>query len=147
MKAMMGFAFFLLFLAAIAFAYLKANRMADQIPAAGGMVATGVEWRPTVVGADAMPQDSGMSLRINEDGQVSGNAGCNRYTGSLATTDGGIEFSGVVTTKMACPGDAMARESAYLKALANARRMEMGTDRLQLLNADGVLVLEFVPAD
>ncbi len=147
MKAIMGFAFFLLFLAAIAFAYLKASSMASGNPAGGGAAATGVDWRPVFVGANAMPEDSGMTLRIEEDGQVSGNSGCNRYTGSLAATADTIEFAGVASTRMACPGEAMAREDAYLKALGDVRRMEVGVDRLQLMDAEGVMVLEFVPAN
>lgn len=146
MKAFFGFAFFLLFLAALAFAVLKARQLSVDAPAAGGGAATGIVWRPTVIGAASMPEDSGMTLQINEDGQFSGSAGCNRYTGSLTTTNAGLEFSGIATTRMACPGEAMAREDAYLKALGEVRRMEPGNDRLQLMNADGVLLVEYVPA-
>ncbi|MEM7433139.1 MAG: META domain-containing protein [Pseudomonadota bacterium] len=146
MKAMMGFAFFLLFLAAIAFAYLKASSMAEKNPAAGGMGATAIVWRPTVIGADSLPADSGMTLSITESGQVSGNAGCNQYTGTLSVTADSTEFSGLAVTRMACEGDAMRRESAYLDALAKVRRVEMGSSRLQLLDADGVLLVEYIPA-
>lgn len=50
------------------------------------------------------------------DGKISGNAGCNRYFGSIQSISGAtIGFDNVGSTKMACPD--MALESLYLNML------------------------------
>ena len=55
------------------------------------------------------------------DGQVSGSAGCNSYSGSV-TSEGGqtLSFGPLVSTMMACPDPIMDQELAYLGALQGA---------------------------
>ncbi len=64
MKGLLGFGFFLLFLAGIALVTLK-GREIGQIGASGsGAEITGIRWRPVVVGDDAMPDDSDMFIQF-----------------------------------------------------------------------------------
>lgn len=71
--------------------------------------------------------------------KVSGFAGVNRYTGSFETEpDGSIKFGPLATTKMAGTPEAMAAESAYLKALQAVSRYSAGKTDLSLVNPDGV---------
>lgn len=53
------------------------------------------------------------------DTQISGNAGCNNYSGTLTPVEGFFTISGIVTTRKACgePEGVMAQEQAYLTAL------------------------------
>jgi heat shock protein HslJ len=67
-----------------------------------------------------------------EAGQVSGNAGCNRFGGAYKVKGDSIEFTDLYSTEMFCmdPEGAMEQEELYLDLLRNARRFELGGDRL-----------------
>lgn len=78
-----------------------------------------------------------------EDGQVSGQSGCNRYFASY-TVDGNnltVELGG--STMMACPDPLMVLEQEYLAALGSAASYQISDSELQILNSDGELVLAF----
>ncbi|MCL4264457.1 MAG: META domain-containing protein [Anaerolineae bacterium] len=48
---------------------------------------------------------------------VSGNAGCNNYSGTLVAVDDYFQVTGILTTLMLCAEDVMAQEQAYLAGL------------------------------
>jgi putative lipoprotein len=145
MKSMMGFGFFLLFLAGIALVMLQGRQMAQQKTGGGGAEMTGIAWRPTVIGADSMPADSGMFVQFEVDGSIKGHGGCNGFFGSLEETDTGIKVGPLGATRMACEEQVMDREQAFMTALQDGRAFEMGANRLQVLDADGTLLVELVP--
>jgi len=145
MKSMMGFGFFLLFLAGIALVMLQGRQMAQQKMGGGGAEMTGIAWRPTVIGADSMPADSGMFVQFEVDGSIKGHGGCNGFFGSLEETDTGIKVGPLGATRMACEEQVMNREQAFMTALQDGRAFEMGANRLQVLDADGTLLVELVP--
>ena len=147
MKAMMGFGFFLLFLAGIALVMLQGRDMARQNMPAGGAAMTGIEWRPTLLGADQIAADSGLSVLFAIDGSIKGNGGCNKFFGSLQTTDDGLSVGELGATRMACPPEIMDREMAFMKALQETTQFEMGENSLQLLGAGNVLLAELVGPD
>jgi heat shock protein HslJ len=62
-----------------------------------------------------------------EDGQVSGNAGCNSYGGSYQVKEDAISFDALFWTEMACmePEGVMEQELAYLEVLGAAQRFEL----------------------
>jgi heat shock protein HslJ len=144
MKSIMGFGFFLLFLAGIALVMLQGREMARQNMPAGGSGITGQEWRPAVIGASAVPADSGMVVIFQVDGSINGNGGCNKFFGSLETTKGELTVGELGSTRMACPGDIMDREAAFMNALQETRRFEIGEGSLQLVGADNQLLAELV---
>ncbi len=69
-----------------------------------------------------------------EEGQVSGNAGCNQYGGGYQIDGDAIRFDALFNTEMACLDTAglMEQERVYLELLG-------GADRIAL--EDGVLTL------
>lgn len=144
MKAIMGFGFFLLFLAGIALVLLQGREMARQNPPGGGAGLTGHEWRPTVLGADPVPADSGMQVLFALDGSIKGHGGCNGFFGTLEKTDTGIAIGPLGATRMACAPEVMQRESAFMQALQSTRHFELGDRRLQLLDSNKRLLLELV---
>lgn len=85
MKAIVGFGFFLLFLAGIALVTLKGRQMAEQSMSGGGAGLTGVSWRPAVIGSSLIAADSGMTISFDVDGSIKGHGGCNGFFW-LATT-------------------------------------------------------------
>lgn len=68
-----------------------------------------------------------------EEGQVSGNAGCNSYGGSYQVEGEQISFGAIFMTEMWCEGDGlMDTESTYLSLLGQAESFQV---------ADGVLTI------
>ena len=144
MKAIMGFGFFLLFLAGIALVMLQGREMARKSMPGGGSGITGQQWRPSVVGASAVPDDSGMYVLFEVDGSIKGNGGCNNFFGSLEQSDTGLSAGQLGGTRMTCPADVMDLETAFMGALQNMLRFEMGDENLQLVGADNRLLAELV---
>jgi heat shock protein HslJ len=147
MKAMMGFFFFLLFLAGIALVMMQGREMARQNLPGGGAAMTGIEWRPTLLGADEVATDSGIFVLFAVDGSIKGNGGCNSFFGSLQTSDDGLSVGELGATRMACPPEIMDREIAFMQALQETTQFEMGKNSLQLLGTGNVLLAELVAPD
>lgn len=85
------------------------------------------------------------TLEIAADGKVSGNGGCNRFSGS-ATIDGDkITFGQLASTMMACTEAAMDQEHKFHAALADARtyRIDAEQRKLFLSDAAGKVVAQF----
>jgi putative lipoprotein len=77
-------------------------------------------------------------------GKVSGNGGCNRFSGPAAVSGTAIRIGPLVSTKMACADPRLnGQEAAYLTALESATMIDAGATRLELGNAKGVLTLAF----
>ena len=144
MKSMMGFFFFLLFLAGIALVMMQGREMARQNMPGGGASMTGIEWRPTLLGADEIATDSGMFVLFAVDGSIKGNGGCNNFFGSLQMTDGALVVGELGASRMACPPDIMDREALFMTALQETTQFEMGQNSLQLLGAGNVLLAQLV---
>jgi heat shock protein HslJ len=147
MKAMMGFGFFLLFLAGIALVMLQGRDMVRQTMPGGGASMTAIEWRPTLLGSDEIAADSGMFVLFAVDGSIKGNGGCNSFFGSLQKTDDGLSVGELGASRMACPAEIMDREMAFMKALQGTTQFAMGEGSLQLLGAGNVLLAELVAPD
>lgn len=144
MKAIFGFGFFLLFLAGIALVMLQGRQMAQKNVAGGGASLTGVNWRPEVLGAESMPNDSGMFVQFEVDGSFKGHGGCNSFFGSLERSESGVSIGPIGATRMACPEPIMERETAFIGALQNTKQFEHGRDSLQLLDSNRTLLAELI---
>jgi len=142
MKAMMGFAFFLLFLAGIALVMLQGRQMAQV--GGGGAEVTGVTWLPVTVGDEAIPEDSGMFISFEVDGSINGHGGCNKFFGSLEQTDSGIGVGPLGGTRMACPEEIMDRETAFMDAVAKTRNFQSSRDGMSLLGENDSVLATFV---
>jgi heat shock protein HslJ len=135
MKAIVGFAFFLLFLAGFAFVMMLGREAAEQNMAGGGASLTGVHWRLVSVSGDTIAEESGMFLSIDVDGSVKGHGGCNRFFGSLEMADAGLKFGPLGATRMACPEPIMNREMEFFEALQETRQFRSDSDGMHLLDA------------
>lgn len=78
------------------------------------------------------------------DGNLSGNGGCNNYNGSYTTDGDNITIGPVATTRMACEQAVMDQETAYLNALAKAATYTLGKDSLEVRDADGALLVNYI---
>ena len=81
-------------------------------------------------------------IKFDEDGRVSGNTGCNNYSGAYnnLTEQGAISFSKVMATKMYCEG---IPENEFLKALDETNGIKKEKDELVFLK-DNTTVMIFV---
>ncbi len=87
-------------------------------------------------------------IQFGSDGRVSGNSGCNRFTGSYeAAEDGSIKIGPLAATRMACPEPAMSAEAKFLSALDAARRYERDGIRLSLRGEDGSVLMDLAQRD
>ncbi len=79
-----------------------------------------------------------ITATFDEDGTVSGSAGCNTYTAAYTTNRGEIEITDPSSTKKACtePEGIMQQETAYLAALPTAVGFRVSGSSLELLTAE-----------
>lgn len=145
MKAMLGVGLFLLFLAGIAFILFQGRQLVAQNVPAGGAEATGINWRPTFIGVEPIPEDARMFVLFEIDGGIKGHGGCNSFFGSLEKTDDSITIGPLGSTRMACPEPIMGREMAFMDALQKTKQFDVTATRLHLIGDDNQKLAELVP--
>lgn len=144
MKAVVGFGFFLLFLAGFAFVMLQGKQMAQSGMAGGGVGLTATNWRPTVIRGEAIAPNSGIFVTFGVDGSINGNGGCNGFFGSLEQSDTGLSVGPLGATRMACAEEIMDREIAFMSTLQGMKDVNIGDFGMRLLDDDGNVIAEFV---
>lgn len=110
----------------------------------------GIDWQVTGFnnGRSAVVSpllDTALSVRF-EDGKVTGNAGCNRFSGTY-TRDGAqlSVASTVATTRMQCGDDVMRQEREFLAAVQAAVTWAIDVGMLDMHRADGERALTASP--
>jgi heat shock protein HslJ len=83
---------------------------------------------------------------FEEDGSVFGNAGCNNFNGGYTDEGETIAFTPFASTRMMCPEDQMAVETALFSALQGSVQYSIEGGTLTMTTAGGVLVFEGAPA-
>lgn len=103
-------------------------------------------WTPRIGDASEPPSPQ-IFLRLDAEGGVSGNGGCNGFMGRFVTNAEAILFSPLAATSMYCDEPVMAAEHAFLAAIEAARQFGLEHGVLELRDADGVLLVRLVPLD
>ena len=142
MKAIVGFAFFLLFLAGIAFVMMQGKQL-GQLGSSGAEI-TGIKWRAVSVGEEAIPANSGIYIQFEVDGSIKGHAGCNGFFGSLEQRQSGVGVGPLGATRMACPDPIMSRELIFIDAVQKMASFQSTSDALSLLDEENDVLVEFV---
>ena len=90
-----------------------------------------------------------ITASFDDEGGLSGSAGCNTYTSTYTTDAGSITIEPPATTRKLCsePAGVMEQETAYLAALGEAERFSVGGGSLELLRADGTIAVALSPAE
>jgi heat shock protein HslJ len=79
-----------------------------------------------------------------EAGRVAGSDGCNRYSMPFTAQGSMIEIGPLgPSTQMACPESTMAQAEAFTTALRTARSIRRSAGTLELLDANGAVVVTF----
>jgi putative lipoprotein len=113
----------------------------------GGRTATpltGTHWSLTQLNGQAVGPQNGhneawIELYTGTDRLV-GSGGCNRLMGSYQLEGSSLRFRQVASTMMACPGDAMPREQAFVKALSATASFRIRGGILVLRGEDNTIL-------
>ncbi|MGD8903934.1 MAG: transporter substrate-binding domain-containing protein, partial [Anaerolineae bacterium] len=113
----------------------------------------GTQWQvrsyydPVATGGMASPLAGTQLTAEFAEGRVNGSAGCNTYNADYTVDGDSLSIGPAATTRMFCeqPQGAMDQEAAYLAALQSASSFELGTEQLQILDADGQMVVDLIP--
>lgn len=131
-----------------------AGHRLDLLDASGAVIArfmaqsqalAGTRWEVTGInnGRQAVvsvQNGTRVTLAFDEQGRVSGSAGCNRFSAHFETGPGTVRIEAPAATRMACPEPGvMAQEQAFLRALEALRTARIEGDQLELRDADGAL--------
>ena len=91
----------------------------------------------TAPGAVAAPlPDTGLTA-VFRFAKVAGSAGCNTFEGPYTTNGNLVAIGPLATTRLACPDDVMAQETAFLAALQGVGRIESRGQTLLLQDLRG----------
>lgn len=83
-------------------------------------------------------------LILSIEGIVSGNGGCNTYSGSYSTSNpNGIQFGVIAATKMACPSSTQL-ESSFFEVLNSCDNFTLNGDTLSLNKAKMAPLARFI---
>jgi heat shock protein HslJ len=80
-------------------------------------------------------------------GKVAGSSGCNSYSASYTVDGTSLTIGPATSTRRTCdqPAGVMEQEVAFMAALQSARSFKLGAAQLQILNANGQVVVDFIP--
>ncbi len=110
----------------------------------GGGDLTGGMWALSALMGKPLVPDTSITAQFTADGKVSGSAGCNQYVGRYTVSGDSIQVSSpLASTRMACPQEVMDQESAYLKALGEAKTYTVREDQLTLADANKTVVATY----
>jgi len=86
-----------------------------------------------------------ISANFDQDGKLTGNAGCNNYFADFSTEGGSITIGLPGSTKMFCsePEGVMEQEQAYLAALSTAATYKIMGLTMEMRTSDGAIVASF----
>lgn len=87
--------------------------------------------------ASSMPAGVRAWMTFGDDGRVSGNTGCNRFSARYTESGSRITFSGLSATRMACSGAADAVERVVLAVLEGPAEYAIEADVLTLRSSSG----------
>ena len=86
-----------------------------------------------------------ITAEFDQEGQLTGNAGCNNYFASFETDGDAISIGPAGSTRMACsePEGVMEQEQQYLAALEMADSYKIDGMNMEMRTAEGALVANF----
>ncbi len=144
---MKSFAVYLfVLLSVVGLAACKQEKTAGATAGSSGSL-TGVVWIAEDIGGGGIIDNSHLTIAFDEEGRVSGHAGCNRYTGSYEAKNGVLHFpNAMASTRMACLAEAMSnQEQKYLTILADVEAYEFTPDGALILTAKDGAKIKYMP--
>lgn len=106
----------------------------------------GISWQLQQQAVDGVMTDlpDGVTVTLlMQDGQASGNGGCNQYSGTYERDGEQLSFGPIASTMMLCPDGGSDVEAAYFANLAAVASASSTGGTLVMSDADGSTILEF----
>ena len=141
MNKVLGFTFFLLFLAAIAFISLKDMRPVAEMKAD---IVTGKSWQPVALDGESISDETPLFVQFTADGKMTGHGGCNGFFGNYEVAGETFDIGPIGATRMSCPEPVMDLETRFLDALDRTEGAKVLGNRLNLVDSGGVIIAELV---
>lgn len=111
---------------------METNAPASTLP--------GTSWTVTELNGIALEDKKPPTIEFDTNGNIGGNASCNRYGGPCTIKGNTIAVSRQRITRMMCDEETMKRERQFLGILQAARTWEItGNDELILRGPEGSL--------
>lgn len=98
-------------------------------------------WRVTHIAGEEVPGPRAVTLEFDGEGRLSGQAPCNRYSASYQMTGEGIVLGQGLSTRMACAGDLMRIEDAFLSIIQGSLPASIGEDGTLSLGEGQILAV------
>jgi heat shock protein HslJ len=76
-------------------------------------------------------------IDFGEDGELTGNVGCNSFGGDYEVAGDQITFGSIISTLMACEEPVASQEAAVLKTFTDTATYDLNGDTLTITSADG----------
>lgn len=99
------------------------------------------DWKLISYGSPANPTSAVPNIEatvtFGSDGKLSGNVGCNSFSGDYKVDGSTITFGPVISTMMACADPIMQQESAVLSVFANSATFKIDGKTLTITSSDG----------
>ena len=107
----------------------------------------GSEWRPTQLGAAAVPQDGSIFVQFKSEGRLAGNGGCNGFFGGYEISGDRLEIGPLGATRMSCPPPIMDLEMSFLSMLETAKSFQRDRAVMVLFDDSGSEIARFAQTD
>lgn len=76
-------------------------------------------------------------IDFSEDGELTGNVGCNSFGGDYKVEGDQLTFGSIISTLMACEEPIAAQEAAVLKTFTDSATYDLEGDTVTITSADG----------
>jgi heat shock protein HslJ len=141
MKTKLTLMFFLIFTLALILAACGSTAPAANL--------SGTSWKLVSYGPPASATPAAPSadptLTFDKDGTVSGNAGCNTFSGKYTISGSQVSFGPMAATLMACSDALMQQEAAVFNVLTGSRKYKLDAGVLTILSESGDSAITFAP--
>jgi len=98
---------------------------------------TGKEWVVEDIGAQGMIDFTRVTMQFDNEGRLSGHAGCNQYTTAYEFNEQ-LDIADPITTRKSCAPSLMKQEQRFLKFLSEVQQLDFDpTGALLLITANG----------
>lgn len=100
-----------------------------------------VQWRVTAMAGKVPSSTNEITLRVDSDGSVAGQAPVNRYAAeNVVSADGSWSLENPITTRRAGTPEEMDEETLFMRLLVRANKWDKHGSKLDLLEGERVLV-------
>ena len=102
------------------------------------------KWSLRELNGKPVPLERPPYMEFQSQGErVAGMSGCNRFSANYTAKDASLRFGMAISTQMACPGNVMAVEDAFLKAIEATASHKLEGGELSLIDASGNVLARF----